>query len=443
MSETPYSSPVETGAGFEEPPSLKRDVAFWGMAGTQFFGAFNDNVFKQIVLLLAVRSTLGDIQGPAMVLFAAPFIMFSGIAGFYSEKSSKKRIIVLSKAAEVLVMTLGMFLLLAYQFIGIVPNTVGGLSGLFVILFLMGAQSAFFGPGKFGILPEMLRERDLPAANGVVLMSTFLAIIFGVALAGPCVDFFIDRLNQPWLSSAVCVVIAVIGFAMSLTLRETPPANPQLEFHRSALWIPDDVWKHLWKEDHPLLRAVLVTCMFWLVGGMVMPAVNNLGKEQLLKDHPFANTWTSVLAASMGFGIALGCVTSGLVSRGRANFGLMRFGCAGTVVCLVILSLPDAKGSILLGYWGSLTALVLLGIFTGFFIVPLQVFLQSRPPKGQKGRIIATMNLVNWIAILLSALLYWVLFPIFERLNWVNGLFLVTAVFMFPVAAFYRPTNKQ
>ncbi len=452
MTESPCESPTAVdnpeipSVDYESLPPLKQDRAFWGMTGTLFFGAFNDNVFKQLVLLLAATNATAegsDQQGPAMILFAAPFILFSGIAGFFSERNSKRLIIILSKAAEVVVMSLGLVLLIAFPMAGVALSDGAGLAGLFAVLFLMGAQSAFFGPGKFGMLPEMLRERDLPKANGIVMMASFLAIIFGTAMAGPCKDLFVDP-GYPWVVGVFCVLIAAIGLTSSIFLRRTPVANPDLRFEWSAVGIPTDVWRYL-RTDGALLGALAVTCMFWLIGGVVLMVVNNLGLGGVFyeRDNKFADTWTSLLNAAVGVGIGLGCVSAGVISRGRADFRLMRIGCAGTVLWLTLLSIPGTESPTLLNYPMTLFVLMLLGFFTGLFIVPLQVFLQSRPPQGQKGRIIATMNLTNWIFILFSGVLYTALAPLFERLAWINGMFLVTAGLMMLVVIFYRPRDER
>jgi len=143
--------------GKDALPRLYADVAFWGMTATQLFGAFNDNLFKQLMLLLAVPVGLGavfqqDQQGLATIVFSLPFVLFSGYAGFLADRYSKQPIIVLAKVTEIAVMLLGLLAFVYYS--------VAGYSGLLVVLFLMGAQSAFFGPPKYGILPEMLRMQD-------------------------------------------------------------------------------------------------------------------------------------------------------------------------------------------------------------------------------------------------------------------------------------------
>ena len=509
----PNARPTSDGPR-EATPRLYHDTSFWAMTATQFLGAFNDNFFKQLLLLLSIvvfdiarqpggtlsglvvdsqgspvadaaveilregrpaaslrsdaqgrfqfEASVGDIyqvetegglsvartvdaattrtvaapslrvvrgqkpknlQWAAMFAFSLPFVLFSGFAGFLSDRNSKRRVIVLSKVAEIVVMLLGMAAFAAFA-------TVGH-AALFAVLFLMGTQSAFFGPGKYGILPQMLRQSDLPRANGIFLMTTFLAIIFGTAAAG----FLSGRLLP---AAGVCVGIAIAGTLTSLAIRRVPPANPDLKFHASALTIPADTRNTL-RADRPLFVALLASCMFWLVAGLVHPGVNALGKTQL----GLSDAMTSIMVASMGVGIALGCFLAGLISRGRVEFRLVRIGAWGIVGSLVLLCPLGAGRSHLLGFWGSLPALAVLGMFTGLFAVPLQVFLQSRPPEELKGRMIAVMNQANFTAIMISALLY----GLFERLLAAldrppSQIFALTALLMLPVAIFYRPRHE-
>ena len=145
-------------------PELYQDTSFWAMATTQFLGAFNDNLFKQLILLLATPSlaqlqsgSADDLQSNAQFVFAAAFLIFSGFAGYLSDRYSKRRIVVICKAVEIFVALIGMIGFLYFDRIGV--------SGMFFVLFLMGTHSAFFGPAKYGILPEMIRSKDLPCAT--------------------------------------------------------------------------------------------------------------------------------------------------------------------------------------------------------------------------------------------------------------------------------------
>ena len=426
---------------------LFRDRAFWGMTSTQLLGAFNDNLFKQLVLLICVDAAamdgLGqDYQPVALALFAIPFVLFSGFAGFLSDRLSKRGIVVLMKIAEIAIMSLGM----AAFFLGVAfPGW--QLPLLFVVLFLMSTQSAFFGPSKYGILPELFADRDLPQANGIIQMTTFVAIIFGTALAGYGKDWFPDRL---WIVSGICVAIAVLGTLTSLFVRKTPVAHPGLEFQWSALTINRET-RTMLRADTLLLEVLLVSSIFWFLGGVMLPAANSFGKIQLELD----NSRTSLLGAFMGVGIALGCVVSGKLSHQQVNFRLVRIGSWGLVIALALLwllgrrhnaltlELPKVDAAEITEFWSRFVMLA-VGFFGGLFIVPLQVFMQARPPEDQKGRMIGAMNLINWLAICLAAVFMglatltldrWQLSP-----HWIFG---SMALMLLPVAVFYHPPDEK
>lgn len=424
-------------------PPLLRDRSFWGLTATQFLGAFNDNVFKQLMLLLAIpvgvaAATATDAQGLATQVFSVPFVLFSGYAGYLSDRHSKRRVIVLAKLAEIVIMLLGAVAFLSYS--------MTGYHGLLVVLFLMGAQSAFFGPGKYGILPEMLRERELPLANGIILTTTFLAIIFGTVVAGLPGDLLIEKSaplaqSAPRLAwgSAFCMVIAVLGTLTSLLIRLVPSAQPNLRFSWDMVLVPRDI-RHLLIRDRPLLMALLASCMFWFVSGLAIQAVNSLGRVQLKLDM----TPTSILTGSIGVGIAIGATIAGIRSHGRADFGTTRLGAWGLVIFLIVMSISKPGGEHLLGFWGSLPVLALLGGAAGFFAIPIQVFLQTRAPAGLKGRMIATMNVTNFVAIWVAGFVWDAFDWIVESLGWPRSVvFAFMAVCVLPVALFYRPREED
>ena len=427
---------AESEATTEPLPSLYADRSFWGMAITQFLGAFNDNVFKMLILLLATPTAEAiargeeakDLQSEAMVIFAAAFLLFSGFAGFLADKTSKRTIIVASKVAEIAVMLAGLVGFYYYDIIG--------LTGMMVILFFMGLQSAFFGPSKYGILPEMLRETDLPRANGIIQMLTFLAIIFGLALAGVLLK---NLEGEVWKASIFCVVIAVVGTLTSLPIRKVPIADPNLKLKLHSFGIPPEILKLL-REDRPLLLALIVCSVFWMVGGIVQQTVNALGKSQL----GLSDDYTSYLQASIGLGIAVGCVLGGLLSRGPNSSRVVTIGASGTVLCLVLMALPGGENNHLLGFQGSIPVLILMGISTGMFIVPIQVILQTRPPAEEKGRMIASMNQCTWVGIILGAVIFKISLLGLEQFDLPRSMiFAVTGMLMMPVALFYRPRDRH
>jgi acyl-[acyl-carrier-protein]-phospholipid O-acyltransferase/long-chain-fatty-acid--[acyl-carrier-protein] ligase len=212
--------------------------------------------------------------------------------------------------------------------------------------------------------------------------------------------------------------------------------------------------------DRPLMAALVVSSAFWLLAGMVPSAVNAVGKIEL----QVGDFNTSILAGLIGVGIALGCVTGGIVSKGKIDFRLLRIGCIGMLACLVIAGIPgsgnavgvqDANGVFVdlpgigesrqwIGFSGSIPVMLLLGMFTGLFAVPLQVFMQSRPPEDKKGRMIAVMNQANWVGVLISAALYWIISRVVEAAGWPRStMFLFIAALTLPIALFYHPKHDQ
>ncbi|HEY6564200.1 MAG TPA: MFS transporter [Pirellulaceae bacterium] len=442
----PVSRPPRSEPPSPQPaaPVLMRDRAFWGITATQFLGAFNDTLFKQLLLLMAIPvggHALGtDRQGVATIVFALPFILGSGYAGYLSDRYGKRRVIVWSKVAEIVVMALGLAGFLYYG--------VTGYTGLLIVLFLMGLHSTFFGPGKYGILPEMLREEDLPRANGIILMTTFLAIIFGTSSAGLLKHWLLpsgameaaaqDASRLAW-GSLICIGIAMVGTLTSLQLRPVSPAHPGLRFTWETLAVPRDTRAVLWR-DRALWWALVASCVFWLVSGIAIQAVNSLGLRQLgLND-----SWTSMLTAFIAVGIMAGAIAGGQLCRVWPHRRVVLLGVGTMILASSLLAITLPGGAHWLGFRGTIPVLMLLGLGAGCFAIPVQVFIQSRAPDEQKGRMIAVMNQMNFVAIFLAGIIYHVADRVLVHGNhprsWLFGLM---ALFLLPVAAFYRlPENR-
>ncbi len=409
----------------ELPESLWGDRSFWGMTATQFLGAFNDNLYKEAALLVCVDVAPHgeDYQKYAQAAFALPFVLFSGFAGYLADRTSKRRIVILCKIIEVAIVAVGAAALLGRRF-----------DLMLGVLFLMGTHSAFFGPAKYGILPEIVREKNLPQANGIFLMTTFLAIILGMGAAGYVKQPIWDR--GEWGYSAAFLGIAATGIATSVFVRRTPVAHPGLPFEISSLAVSSETMTVV-RRDRPLLITLLMYSLFWLIAGVVQPSVNELGRRQLA----LSDAQTGHMLAWLSLGIALGCALAGKLSGEKVNFRLVPWGAWGISGALMLvalagaLALPQAVASA-----GATASLFLVGGATGIFSVPMQVFLQERPPADQKGRVIGAMNLFNWVGIFLAAGVYGVLIWIINLVGlkpW--ALFDATAVLMLPMALFYRP----
>ncbi len=458
-----------------EPAALSsrpwsKDPSFWCLTATQFFGALNDNIFKQLVMLLCIDVAMGDPdkdqQFFAQVLFSAPFILFSGFAGYLADRYSKRSIIVLCKVAEIAI-ALG----------GMVAFGIGGLTAAMVVLALMGTHSAFFGPPKYGVLPELFHERDLPKVNGIILMTTFLAIILAFPSAGGLKQYCEEHHGgQIWIASIACVVLAVLGTLTSLPVRKTPIARPGLKLEPSSLFIHSSTWAVI-KQQRGLLVALLASSAFWLTGGVVYPMViNSVGKLQF----GLSDLHTGYLAACTGIGITLGCITAGVLSKNMFRAGLVKVGMWGMLATLVVLSIPgrgmvdrelsaaDIKKfaavakepvasqtaetsqkvvrqfrPVWLGVYATGGMLVLLGVSAGLFSVPVQVYLQARAPAAQKGRIIGVMNLFNWIGIAAAGPFWKLCNSFLGQYQAPNLLFAAAAVAVVPLLIFYHPKDER
>ncbi len=426
---------------------------FFGFVLTQFLGAFNDNYFKQMVALTCVAQVAAggaDWQTFAMGAFALPFVMLSGYAGYLADRYSKRTIIVLCKFAEILVMLTAVTVLLIPGLSAAVQLTL-----LILVLALMGAHSSFFGPAKYGALPELFRSKHLLPVNGVVQMTTFLAIILGTAAGGVALDWLNRSL---WIGSTIAVGIAMTGTLTSILIRKLNASQPGLFWKNENVAIPRDI-RDLFRENRDLRLAMLVSTTFWFVGGVTQPAVNLLGGTLL----GLTDTRTSLLASGIALGIAGGCVCVGVFggrSQGKwVNLGGFLFVAVSIVVFLITRTVvpsfaPEAASvepfvtavtTATSVEWGLRCAMVVLGFSAGMIVVPVQVFLQQAPPAGLKGRMIGTQNLLSWVGILAAAvflgLFQWILRLVGGldfAIQYQNVIFLCLAAFMLPIALFYQ-----
>jgi acyl-[acyl-carrier-protein]-phospholipid O-acyltransferase/long-chain-fatty-acid--[acyl-carrier-protein] ligase len=413
----------------ELPPLPVKNRSFLCFLGTQALGAFNDNVFKQLVLLLGVGYLMAGVEYQAVVqfLFALPFLLFSGLAGDIADRISKGRLMVVCKVAEIIIALLGVgaFLMIstAQSHSGNAPLSLWLLAA---VTFLLGTQSAFFGPPKYGGLPELVRPADLTTATGLTQMTTFLAIIIGVALAGLFADLLIGRY---YLAGVATVCIAILGTLTSLGIASNPPADPQRRIaarsFTSILRTLADIFRH----DGLMLRVMFIYSWFWFVGGVALTAINALGRFQL----GMTNFETSLMVSTTSLGIAIGSVLVSRLSHGKVRLGLVVPALLLLVVCLLafifvpvhnptpddILRFNEIKNSPELLestriippapftiHATAFSLFFLLGVASGFYSVPLLTFIQSRPQFSEKGKVFAAVNWFNWIFILAAALVY-------------------------------------
>jgi acyl-[acyl-carrier-protein]-phospholipid O-acyltransferase/long-chain-fatty-acid--[acyl-carrier-protein] ligase len=349
---------------------------------TQFLGAFNDNLFKIVVSMLAVHAATQANAGRQLSLvglvFILPFLLFSGYAGQLADVYSKRTVLVVTKSLEIVAAGLGLFAFAA-----------GHLNLTYLVLFLIAVQATFFSPAKYGILPEILPDRDLSRANGVLEMSTFVAIVAGTAIGGFMFDAWHDRL---WMVGLVVVAVAVVGTALSTRIPAVPPAAPGT----SIAWNP---WREIavgmarLRGNRVLWLTVVGISYFWFLGALLQLLMILFGTEVM----GLSDRWTGILTTFAAIGIAIGSLVAGRLSGDKVELGLAPIGSIGMGVFAVLLSW-SAHSFIL-----AAANLTMVGFFGGLFAVPLNALLQQKSGNEEKGRLMATNNFLNMLAIMVAS----------------------------------------
>lgn len=362
--------------------------SFKSLMVTQFLGAFNDNAFKIIISLMAIRLLPSGPQGTQFVsiigaLFIIPFIIFSPYAGFCADRFAKRNIIVGAKIAEIIIMVLGLIALVS-----------GNLIFLCVVLFLMATQSAFFSPAKYGILPEMVDDSELSRGNGYLQMWTFLAIILGTAAGGRMLAAFTGRV---WYSSYIIIFLSLIGFIVSLNIVKGIPAAPNMKFKINLFKEAGSALKEI-KGDRELFLTLWALVYFWFMGAVFQMNILLYGTN-IFKLNDLD---TSMLLVFLSVGIACGGVLAGKLSEGKVELGLVPMGAIGFSVFSINLGLIPSS------YKWAVVSLFLLGVSAGAYTVPLNAFFQQRSPVAKRGKYLAAMNILTSSAVLLGALFLWV-----------------------------------
>ncbi|WP_185266227.1 MFS transporter [Halopseudomonas xiamenensis] len=369
---------------------------------TQFLGAFNDNVFKQ-ALVLAILFKIGTSADPnvlinfSALLFILPFFLFSALGGQFGEKFPKHTLIRLIKFAEIIIMLVGA----ASVFIGHLPL-------MLVVLFAMGSQSALFGPVKYSILPLHLAERELVGGNALVEMGTFLAILGGTLFAG----LLMSGEHWPWWVSVSVVGLALLGFLASMTIPRTAAALPDLRldwniFRQSARIL------HLGlvQQSRTVSRSLLANSWFWFLGATYLAQIPGFTRDYLQGDE----TVVTLILAVFSVGIAAGSLLCERLSGKAVNLTLVPFGALG--LTLFGLLLWAGAGHIEVGVehlgwtqllmqpaaWAVMACILGLGMFGGFYIVPLYALIQARTENHERSRVIAANNILNSLLMVISA----------------------------------------
>ncbi|MBF0370170.1 MAG: acyl-[ACP]--phospholipid O-acyltransferase [Magnetococcales bacterium] len=376
---------------------------FWPLFVTQFLGALNDNIFKNALVILITYRVAAEsgVDGRVLVTVAAgvfilPFFLFSALAGQLSDKYEKSRIIQLVKLGEIAIMILA----------GI-GFALGNPYFLLTVLFLMGSQSALFGPLKYGILPELLSREELVAGNALVEAGTFLAILIGTIAGG----LLILADGGVGLVSVGVFIIAVSGWWVSRSIPVQPPAEPGLVVDPHFL---RESWRLITyaAARRDLFLAILGISWFWLVGATFLAQFPTFSRDVLHGDQQVV----TLLLTLFSVGIGLGSLLSNRLLQGKVDARHVPFGALGITLFSVDLYFASNAAVVTgteLGGAGAFLAhganwrigfdLFMIAISGGVYIVPLYALLQDRVEEGHRARIIAANNIMNALFMVVSA----------------------------------------
>ena len=392
--------------------NLIRSRRFLPLFVTQMLGAFNDNLFKNSVLLFVVYNIYNSEAAEARFsaissgVFIIPFFLLSSLSGQLADMRDKAKIIRVVKACEIAIMLVGAAgLLLAGRQIAVHSLA---MPLMLLALFFMGVHSTFFGPIKYAILPQHLRENEVLAGTGIVEAGTYMAILAGTMLAG-----VIAVKHVQWAAGGV-IVTALLGY---VTAREVPPAPAQME--------PEPLDYHLIRATVSLIRttmddarvflAIMAISFFWAIGAILFIEFPPLAKD-VLSASPVVAT---LLLLIFSVGVAVGSMSINMLLKGRVSARYSPLAVLVMAVFVVVFEqlcqmwVPDRSGA-LMGVaeffshplaGGLLLALLGISMAGGMFVVPLYAFLTTCVDKSLTARTIAANNVVNSGAMVLGAVL--------------------------------------
>ncbi len=417
---------------------------FNAMFFTQFLGAFNDNIFKQaliLVLTYTAASQLGMevsiLNNLAAMLFILPYFLFSALAGQIADKFEKSKLTQFIKLLELVIM--------AIAAVGFVFEWY---ALLFVALFLMGTHSTFFGPIKYAYLPQAMKEDELVGANGLFQMGTSLAILLGMIIAG-----VLTQLSQSlyWISVTV-LIVAVLGYLAARYIPIMPAMQPNLNINWNIITTSLSTIRYLYSLPF-LFFVILGNSWFWFYGATFLTQTPEFSKVILQGDESVV----IFLLTLFSVGVSIGSLLCKSLTKNQVSLRLLPFGIAGLSIFAIDLYFSlsslniDVNNNALLGIrnlfglngsWRVFADLFFLGFSGGLYIVPLYASMQAYAPKSHRARIVGANNIFNAIFMVTSAIFAIVILNALGLT--LPQLFLVTGLLNIAFGAFlYVKLNKH
>jgi MFS family permease len=380
-----------------QPADKLFNRTFIGLLAAQFLAAFNDQAINASAMFFAIKTgAMGEKEAISlmMVLYYAPWAIFCTMAGWLADRYSKRDALVLWKAIEV-----GVTLVCLAGFWVGRSGGLGAEAGPWVVasaVFGMGLHSAFFVPAKYGAMPEILQPHMLSRGNGILESLSFLAIIFGTVCGGVLSSAFVGR---EYIIGFILVALAVLGLLGSLLIRRMPAANPGRPF-------PPYIYRPLaanigqMLRSRPIVLAIIGIAFFTFIVAFMRSTVYMYGESQAPR---WSDADVSYVVGMVAVGIGVGSPLVGYLSGGKVEVGLVPIGSIGMAVAAGVAAF------LLWNVPGLIVCIVMIGLFTGFYLVPLYSLLQHRAPKKSKGDWVATSNFLNVTGAITATVLFWLL----------------------------------
>ncbi|MFC3680309.1 MFS transporter [Bacterioplanoides pacificum] len=398
---------------------------------TQALGAFNDNLYKNALLLMIAFGGISSEENSALLtnlaagIFILPFFLFSPIAGQIADKMEKSQLIRWVKGLELLIMSLAAVSVLA-----------GNVWGLMALLFLMGLQSAIFGPVKFALLPQHLSRDELVGGNALVEMGTFIAILGGTICAGVLFDF---SNSSQWIAASV-VAFAVLGLLSSRFIPTAAANDPGLTINWNPFTEVVNTLKQA-KQNRAVFLSIVAISWFWFIGASYLTQFPNFSKQYL----GGSTQLVTLLLTLFSLGVAAGSLLCERLSGHKVELGIVPIGSIGMSVFGIDLwfaidQLQVSDGMSAMAFlqasanWRLMMDIALVSAFGGLFVVPLQALIQQRSDDKNRAQIIAANNVLNALFMVASAALGIVLLALLELS--IGDYFLVLALMNLAVAAY-------
>lgn len=400
-------------------------------------GAFNDNYFKNALIILITYQLSQQLAldaatliSLASALFILPFFLCSGVAGALADRYAKARMVRWLKFTELL-----LFIAAAFVLIGESVN------GMMLVLFLLGVQAAFFGPVKYAILPELVAREQLLAANGLVEAGTFLSILMGTILGG----LVILMPQGAWWVGGSMVAMGALGLWFAARIPQTLAAEVSSPMRWNILSTTFAMLRHAFHTPM-LARAIIGISWFWAIGATYLTQIPVFTKEVIGGDQ----TMVVVFLASFSVGIALGSLLCQRLLKGEATLRLAPFALLAMCVFGIDLWWISAQFTEPTDEFASLRSLLthhtipilrvladffLLSVAGGVLIVPLYTRLQLASEAAERGRTIASNNVMNALAITLASLAAAAAYALGAE---VREVLLAAALMNLPIMLLYR-----